>query len=63
MLAYNPDSAVRKIAYVIVNFDDSLHEYGDRYGSQIAEFMATNPISDLEVQLDIKPPFYAATGI
>jgi hypothetical protein len=60
MSAY--DNFARKIVYVIVNYDDHLHECGDLYGSQIAEFMANNPISDLEVEFDIKPPYYGAKG-
>jgi hypothetical protein len=62
MLTYNPDSTVKKIVYVIVNYDDNLHEYGDTYRSQIAQFIANNPVPDLEVEFDIKPPFYGATG-
>jgi hypothetical protein len=63
MLAYDLDSAVRKIAYVIVNYDDNQHECGDLYENQIAQFSANNPIPDLEVESDIKPPFYTATGV
>jgi hypothetical protein len=63
MLAYDPDTAVRKIAYVIVNYDDNLHECGDLYENQIAKFKANNPIADLEVEFNIKPPFYTATGV
>ncbi len=63
MLAYDPDKAMRKIAYVIVNYDDNLHECGNLYESQISQFRANNPIPDLEVEFDIKPPFYTATGV
>jgi hypothetical protein len=52
-----------KIAYVIVNYDDNLHECGDLYENQIAQFSANNPIPDLEVEFDIKPAFYTATGV
>jgi hypothetical protein len=60
MLAYGADSTTRKIAYVVVNFDDSLGEYADRYQVQIDQYVAGNPVPGLEVVLDIKPPFYAA---
>lgn len=63
MLAYDPASAVRKIVYVVVNYDDNLHECGDSYWNQIAQFTSDNPIPDLEVEFDIKPPFYSATGV
>jgi hypothetical protein len=52
----------RRIAYVIVNFDDRLHEYGGDYRQQIDEFLELRRINKLEVVLDIKPPFYTAGG-
>lgn len=60
MLAYDQGAAAQKIVYVIVNFDDSLHEYADRYQILIDEFVATNPVPDLMIVFDIKPPFYGA---
>jgi hypothetical protein len=60
MLAYDSDSATRKIAFVVLNYDDGLHEYADRYWPQITQFLVANPIIDLEYQFDIKPPFYSA---
>jgi hypothetical protein len=52
----------RRIAYVIVNFDDRLHEYGGDYRQQIDEFLELRRTDTLEVVLDIKPPFYTAGG-
>jgi hypothetical protein len=49
--------AVMKLAYVIINFDDSLHEYADRYRVQIDRYMAENAMPGLEVVFDWKPPF------
>ena len=63
MLVHDPDNVARRIVYVIVNYDDLLHECGDLYRSDIAQFMANNPISDLEVEFDIKPPFYVTMGV
>ncbi len=60
MLAYDSDSATRKIVYVIVNFDDSLHEYATLYERQIAQFIADNEMPELQIEFDIKPPFYSA---
>jgi hypothetical protein len=60
MLSYDADGSTRKIAYVVVNFDDSLHEYADRYQIQINQYVASVPVPDLEIAFDIKPPFYAA---
>jgi hypothetical protein len=60
MVAYDGDSSTRRIAYVIVNFDDSLHEYGDRYRSRIDQFITLNVAPELEVVFDIKPPFGSA---
>ncbi len=62
MDAYSGDKRVRKIAYVIVNFDDRLHEYSDMYKRQIDMFLKTGAIVDLAIEFDIKPPFYAAMG-
>ena len=60
MLSYGTDSAAKMIAYVIINFDDSLHEYADRYEVQINQYMASTPVPGLEVAFDIKPAFYTA---
>jgi hypothetical protein len=61
MNVFDPSPAVRKMVYVVVNFDDTLHEYADFYRLQIEHFIETNnPAPELEVVLDIKPPFYAA---
>jgi len=60
MQAYDPDSATKKIAYVIANFDDSLHEYADRYQAQIDQFMESNAVAELEVVFDVKSVFYGA---
>ena len=59
MAAYDHDPATKRIVYVIINFDDSLHQYWKEYRAQIDEFMANNP-SDLVVEFDIKPAFYSA---
>jgi hypothetical protein len=60
MLAYDSGNVAKKIVYVIVNFDDNLHEYADRYQTQIDQYVAGNPVPGLEIVLDIKPPFYTA---
>jgi len=62
MLLFNSERKTRKIAFVIVNYDDNLHAYSDDYLPQIKQFLANNLPSDLEIQLDIKPPFYLAHG-
>jgi hypothetical protein len=60
MLAYDPDSAIKKIAYVVVNFDHSLHEYADRYRDQINQFVMGYAPHELEIVFDISPAFYSA---
>ncbi len=57
MLGFNADPTVVKLAYLVVNFDDSLHEYADRYGKQIERYMAEHPRPGLEVAFYWKPPF------
>jgi hypothetical protein len=59
--AYDASPGIKRIAYMIVNFDDSLNEYGDLYRLQIEQHMKiNNPAPDLDVVFDIKPPFYSA---
>jgi hypothetical protein len=61
MAAYSTGQNTKHIAHVIVNFDDSLHEYADRYQRQIDQYIACDPVPGLEVVVfDIKPPFYTA---
>jgi hypothetical protein len=59
MAAY--DAGTKRIVYIIVNFDDVLHECADAYRLQIDQFMgSSNSPPELEVIFDIKPAFYAA---
>jgi hypothetical protein len=61
MDAYDASPGTKRIAYVIVNFDDALHEYADLYRVQIDQYISTaNPAPKVDVVFDIKPPFYAA---
>jgi hypothetical protein len=60
MAAYRVDSATKMIAYVIINFDDLLHEYADRYEIQLNQYMAGTPVPGLEVVFDYRPAFYTA---
>jgi hypothetical protein len=62
MVTYAQDIPTRKIAYVVVNFDDGLHEYVDRYRVQIEQFMAANAVAGLETAFDIKDAFDSARG-
>jgi hypothetical protein len=61
MAAYDADNSIRKIVYIIVNFDDRSHEYGDDYSAQTDSFIAANPTPQIEIVFHIKPPFYSAT--
>jgi hypothetical protein len=60
MQAYRAESGTRRIAYIVVNYDNRTHEYADCYKAQIKEFLASNQPPELEVELDIKPAFYWA---
>ena len=58
MAAHSTDQDTKFIAYIIVNFDDSLHEYADRHQHQIDQYIAGDPVPGLQVVVfDIKPPF------
>ena len=61
MAAYDAHNSIRRIVYIIVNFDDRSHEYGDDYSAQIDSFIAANPTPQIEIVFHIKPPFYSAT--
>jgi hypothetical protein len=58
--AFGTDLGTRRIALVVINFDDRLHECADRYETQIDEYMTKASMPGIEVVLDIKPPFYCA---
>jgi hypothetical protein len=60
MHEYYPAEGVHRFAYVIIKFDDSLHEYAVDYEAQIKAHIEQNPIAGLTCQLDIKPAFYSA---
>ena len=61
MEVYRPGTGTMKIAYVIINYDDLLHEYAPAYAKQVNAFIATKPVRGLKISFDIKPPFYCAT--
>lgn len=60
MRALDADVETRRIAYLVVNFDDNLHEYAVEYRKQLEAYIASVATPDIEVVLDIKPPFYSA---
>jgi hypothetical protein len=60
MLAYDAGGSARWIAYVVVNFDDNLHEYADDYSRQIEAFVGANAVPGIETFFHIKPAFYSA---
>jgi hypothetical protein len=62
MTIYSQDVGADKIVYLVVNYDDLLHEYATAYSTQLAAFIANNPVPGLDIELDIKPPYYWATA-
>ena len=59
------DSSVitRKLIFIVLNYDDRLHEYEENYSRQLGEFFAKIKIGDAEVVLNVKPPGYSATSL
>lgn len=58
MHAFDADAGVLRIAYVVVNYDDWLHEAADLYHVQIHDFLKSqNPAPDLKIVFDIKRIF------
>lgn len=62
MNAFHTEHA-RRIVYVVVNFDDNLHEYVDAYRAQLREHKSNAPDCGAEVCFDIKEAFASAKGI
>jgi hypothetical protein len=60
MLAYSASAETKKITYVVVNYDDVLHDYVVSYSAQVGEFISTWSRTDVEVVLDAKPARYFA---
>ena len=57
MRVYADDKQTLYIAYIIINFDDTLHEYADRYAAQLEAFRPTFSDGDVEIVLSYKGPF------
>lgn len=51
MASYNSTLGVRHIAFVVVNFDDSLGEYKTNYYKEIDRYLAGIPVAEIEVVL------------
>jgi hypothetical protein len=50
MLAYDLSPGVKRIAFVVVNFDDFLHAAADLYEAQIKQYLdRSNPVPDVEI--------------
>jgi hypothetical protein len=62
MIAFSSDAATRRIAYIIIHYDDSLNEYADRYERQLRQFLAESPTEGIEVMLCV-PALYGARVI
>jgi hypothetical protein len=61
MAAFSLAPDVNRIVYVVINFDDSLHEYVDDYLVQIEAQKDEFMVAGLEIILDVKPKFYSAS--
>ena len=59
LLAFDRDSADRRIVYVVFNFDDRIHEYAHEYKKQIEAYVANASLPNVEVVLEVKPPFHS----
>ncbi len=47
--ARDPGKEAKRIAYIIINFDDFLAEYKERYFQQIDQYLSNNPVPGIEV--------------
>ena len=63
MAAFSSAPDTKRIIYVVINFDDRLHEYVDDYLTQIQEREKEFVLPGLDIVLDAKPKFYSASTI
>lgn len=61
MSVFSAAQDVKKIAYLVINFDDRFHECVDDYLVQISDKREGFMMPGLEIILDVKPEFYSAT--
>ena len=58
MNAYDPSVGIKRIAFVVVNFDDFIHEAADLYEAQVKQYLdQNNPAPELEIVFGIKHIF------
>jgi hypothetical protein len=62
MACYYPNDDARRMVYVIINFDDGLHEYVEAYSDQLRSFVSDSPEPGTDVIFDVKAAFYSATA-
>jgi hypothetical protein len=63
MGAFSSSLDMKRIVYLVINFDDWLHEGVDDYLIQMTERRDDFVMPGLEVVLEMKPKFYSATSI
>ena len=63
MAAFSSALDTKRIIYIVINFDDRLHEYVDDYLTQIHEREKEFVLPGLDIVLDVKPKFYSANTI
>lgn len=61
MASYRSGEQVRCVAFVVINFDDSLHEYVDDYWQQLERYDFGGSVGTLEAVFWSKPAFYSAS--
>lgn len=59
---FSPDKTNIFVIYVVLHFDDNLHEHVEHYVSQIKCQASDMWIEKVEIVFDVKPPFYFATS-
>ena len=61
MAAFSSAPQLKRIIYLVINFDDRLHECAEDHLAQMEEGKETFTVPGLEIVLDVKPKFYSAT--
>jgi hypothetical protein len=61
MAAYSNARDIKRIVYIVVQFDDWLHEQLPKYLDQMRQRVWDYLLPSLEIVFDVKPEFYFAT--
>jgi hypothetical protein len=63
LAACDSQEITKKLIFIVLNYDDRLHEYAENYSRQLGEFLEKSKVRDSEIVLYAKLPGYSATAL